>query len=401
MSYYELEDFIRNKQNNKQNTINQPTVSSSNIKVDKQARNIPVSQGTRIPPDNSRNKKTASGNNLSKVMYSGVHRTSNSRQKQAPTRGRLKNKNKSFKKTLQKVLLSTLILSAIATSVVINMDGSDVNNTPTVPSTETMVRYEGIKLDNLSYEQGKIDKAEVQLTEEDLLNYKNYSYYDNYNDKTYLFCPEEYVLKLAEFAINKLEKQYAQSGKMNELKGGEGYIPNIISPELIASICMMESSYRIEDENGLPLGADRKYDKSIRAEGILQQKPAFVTDANNYSLMYGGKGYTNNDRYNPLTAMEMCVGNLNRIYRSYLVPGRDTFNALCRNGASDVNILGALIIAYNQGEGSIMKWAKSGVFEEVINNPNCTNKYGAEYLRTVLGYLEDIQERNSDEMEIN
>jgi hypothetical protein len=164
---------------------------------------------------------------------------------------------------------------------------------------------------------------------------------------------------------------------------------------------MAESSYRVENEKGHALGDDRDRAWENNAIGIMQQKPGFVTDANNYSKAYGGGSYSAEDRENPLTAIEMGILNLTRIYNAYLTPGKNIYNSLAKDGLGENELLSALIIAYNQGEGAMSNWAKSGVLSEVISNPNCTDKYGASYLRSVTGYMNEITNRYSNEMERN
>ena len=253
-------------------------------------------------------------------------------------------------------------------------------------------KTEGISIGQLfnpNREENKQDKDTI--TEAELLDYKSYCYVGNYGNNQYLFCPEEYVLKLAKYSIEKVNNIYKSSGKMKLLDNGE-CVPDCITPELLAAICFTESSYRVERVDGLPLGADRDCSASNRAEGMLQQKPVFVEDANSYSQRYGGPAYDNEDRYNPLTAMEMCVNNLTRVYRAYLQNGCETYESLGAKGPNDPKVLAALIVAYNQGEGSMSKWAKSGDLAKMLRNPDATDKYGSVYYRAVKGNLEDILE---------
>jgi len=335
------------------------------------------------------------------------------------TKAKLK-KKKLFKKKLQKALIFSF-LTLYAMGVAYNYADAKMQNSNNISNTQVEsgdVEYSNnqsntvsgvdLVIQNLSSnvsttntpqessQYGAIDKS----LEKQLKNYKDYCYYGYYGDEEYLYCPEEYVLKLAEYAINKLNYQYQQSGKMNSLSNGK-YIPDIISPKLLTAIAMTESSYRVETKSGKPLGYDRQGSRANNAEGILQQKPAFVEDASNFSLTLGGEEYTKEDRYNPLTAMEICVTNLNRIYRAYLQNGKSTYKALATNGTSEDELLGALIIAYNQGEGAMSKWAKSGKLDGVIANPKSTSSYGADYLRSVTKYMNEIEDRINDSRELN
>ena len=287
------------------------------------------------------------------------------------------------KQTLLVLLIAGLLSSAFFITMGQHTDAAQDKGTG---------KTEGISIGQLfnpSKEESQQDKETI--SEAELLDYKSYCYVGNYGSNQYLFCPEEYVLKLAEYSIDKVNEIYKASGKMKLLDNGE-CIPDCITPELLAAICFTESTYRVERVDGLPLGADRDCSASNRAEGMLQQKPVFVEDANSYSQRYGGPEYDNEDRYNPLTAMEMCVHNLTRVYRAYLQKGCDTYENLGAKGPNDPKVLGALIVAYNQGEGSMSKWAKSGDLSKMLKNPDSTDSYGAMYYRAVMGNMEDILE---------
>ena len=315
--------------------------------------------------------------------------TSNRQPVRANAKRVVKNKSKTFKPTPKDALALLLVVLLSGTAIwgiTSAIDDASENRSEIVNSVEDLELGKPNKPD-----KEYIANNNVQITEEQLLDYESYCYVGNYGSKQYLFCPEEYVLKLAEYSIDKLNKLYKNSGKMELLDNGK-CIPDCITPELLAAICFTESTYRVESVKGLPLGADRDCSASNRAEGMLQQKPVFVEDANRYSLKYGGTGYDNEDRYNPLTAMEMCVTNLTRIYRAYLQPDCTTYKNLGATSSKDDKLLGALIVAYNQGEGSMQKWAKSGDLVKMLNAPNSTDNYGAKYYRAVTENLEDVLE---------
>lgn len=331
----------------------------------------------------SSKKKTSSKTKISRKYTIGKPST----KKRKKTKKQLKSLDK-----VEKVMQSVIVLTAIAAIAYSTMKAPE-NNVPenTTPTTSISESIQvGGKNDFKEFGEQK------DCTETELLNYKDYCYYDYYGKTKYLYCPEEYVLKLAEYSIDKLNKQFKDSG-MKVLENGE-CIPDVISPELLAGICMMESSYRVERHDGLALGKDRNVRASNRAEGMMQQKPGFVSDANRYSKMHGGNGYSVEDRHNPLKAMEICVTNLTRIYRAYLMEGSATNKALTKNSESDDLLIGAMIIAYYQGEGNMTKWAKSGILDDVIEKPHKTNSYGAAYYRTVKKYMKEIDERQ-DSME--
>jgi len=376
---------------NRSNTINRTNVNNYN------RPNSNVRQPMNPPNFN----RVQDGQRLPNTPHSKVvYRTgSKAKKRPGPIQRKLKNTVKKVGRVMQAGLVLFIVTGAIwGISTSLSNEPKEVSQSDKMTSL-TIVVDEQITVDSEKVKT-PIVKPEQKYTEEELLNYHRYCYYDEYQGEDYLFCPESYILELADFAINKLEQEYKQSGTLTPLEDG-GFIPDCISPELVAALCLMESSNRIEDKNGNPIAANNKIDNPNSAKGILQQKPVFVTDANNYSLSHGGDGYTLEDRYNPLTAMEMCVTNLNRIYRAYLQKGRATYTALTQNGYSEEKILGALIVSYSDGEGNMSNWAKSGILEGVLSNPKKTNGYGAPYLRTVLGYMEDIQERNMDDMELN
>ena len=310
--------------------------------------------------------------------------------KKRNTRRKVANRKKKYKPTPKNALIMLLLGTSLAGVMyaVANDVQLDVGAVSTGTSTGTNATPL-TKLEQIFTPQSDEDV----LTEEELLDYKDYCYIGNYGDKRYLFCPEEYVLALAEHSLDKLNTLYKSSGDMSLLENGE-CIPDCITPELLAAICFTESSYRVESTNGLPLGADRDCAASNRAEGILQQKPDFVTDADRYSRMYGGEGYTLEDRYNPLKAMEMCITNLTRIYRGYLQPDCQTYKNLGATSYRDEVLTGALIVAYNQGEGSMQSWAKSGKLSKALLNPSSTDNYGLDYYKMVMGNLEDILEED-------
>lgn len=320
--------------------------------------------------------------------------SSSPRPRTAPTRPVVKNKQKQFNPVNKNVLLVLLVAGLLSGIFIISKD----NSIDAAQGTNQTGSTVGSKIESLL--SGSIQSSENRdyldgdtVNEEDLLDYKDYCYVGNYGSKQYLFCPEEYVLKLAEYSIEKVNNMYMSSGKMKTLENGK-CIPDCITPELLAAICFTESSYRVERVDGLPLGADRDCSASNRAEGMMQQKPVFVEDANSYSQRYGGPSYDNEDRYNPLIAMEMTVHNLTRVYRAYLQNGCDTYDYLGAKGPNDPKVLAALIVAYNQGEGSMQKWAKSGDLVKMLKDPTATDKYGAVYYRAVTENLEDVLEED-------
>lgn len=345
------------------------------------------------------NKKSASGvkKTASKSQSTKSKKSTSSTAKKATTtkkrtvKRKVANRKKKYKHTPK----NTLIMLLIGTSLtgILYTAAKDINIQVGAESVKPMDSTSIQDKFNEFFNPIIIDEEHEYSQEESLLAYEDYCYVGKYGDKSYLFCPEEYILEIAEHSIDKLNEQYKSSGEMSLLENGE-CIPDIITPELLAAICFTESSYRVESATGLPLGADRNVSASDRAEGILQQKPAFVSDADRYSRMYGGEGYTLEDRYNPLTAMEMCVTNLTRIYREYLRSGCQTYKNLVANGADEDTILGALIVAYNQGEGSMQSWAKSGKLVSALENYHNTDKYGADYYRMVMDNLEDILEED-------
>ena len=374
MSYNEFEKYLIDK---KRKTTTSGRSSSNSSKKPATTRKGYLSS----TPRNS--TKTASKSKNS--------RNNSAAAKQSRVAKRKIAKRKKIVKRARNILLTALAIGVIW-SMVANSKGdnqANVNQTLTTPTTTISEVVSTSKLPETT------TSTSDELTEEDLMDYKSHCYYGKFGGETYLFCPEEYIFALAEHTIDKLNAEYESSGKLSQLNNGK-YIPDFISPELVAAICMTESSYRVERADGLPLGADRKVEASNRAEGILQQKPGFVTDASRYSKKFGGDGYTNDDRYNPLTAMEICVTNLNRIYRTYLCEGKLTYEALSKNGTSEKELQGALVVAYNQGEGAMSNWAKSGNLDKIIKDPSDTNKYGAPYLRMINEHLENILERYED-----
>ncbi len=347
-------------------------------------------------------KKSSSGtkNPTAKSKPTQSRKTTSSATKKKATikkrvsKKKVANRKKKYKPTPKKSLVMLLIGSSLAGVLyagadIVKLDSASVSASYTEGisvQTKLETSFNNTQETQQSYIIGNQVASEVSL-----LEYKDYCYIGNYGDNKYLFCPEEYVLQIAEHSINKLNQLYKSSGDMTLLENGE-CIPDIITPELLAAICFTESSYRVECTGGIPLGATRNVSASDRAEGILQQKPDFVKDADRYSRMYGGEGYSLEDRYNPLTAMEMCVTNLTRVYRAYLQKDCDTYKNLGAQSSNDDVLLGALIVAYNQGEGSMQYWAKTGKLASALARPTSTDKYGLDYYKMVMDNMEDILE---------
>jgi hypothetical protein len=197
----------------------------------------------------SRSKKGQT--TLSRVYRAGKRKSKNYRSRKKV----LKNNKEVFNKA-KNVLIALAVVGLISSVIV----GFNKNEGGTLPITTVATSLASDSTTNSPTPELNISKD----LEKELLDYKNYCYYGYYQGAKYLYCPEEYVLKLAEFAIEKINKEYESSGKLSKLENGK-YIPDIISPELVASICMMESSYRIEKDSGLPLGADRNV-KAISCE---------------------------------------------------------------------------------------------------------------------------------------
>lgn len=338
-------------------------------------------------------KKTTAKSQSAKSRTTKTKSKTTTRKKTTSSKSKAKRKVVNRKKKFKPTPKNTLLMLLIGTSLA-GVMYAGANEMQLGVGAESLKPTYGISAQG---ELGEVKEPssneDNDYSEQELLDYKEYCYIGNYGDNKYLFCPEEYVLALAEHSIDKLNALYKSSGEMPILENGE-CIPSCITPELVSAICFTESSYRVESASGRPLGIDRDCPASDRAEGILQQKPDFVTDADRYSRMYGGEGYSLDDRYNPLKAMEICVSNLTRIYRAYLQKGCDTYSNLGARSSDDEVLLGALIVAYNQGEGAMQKWARNGNLSYALANPNSTDKYGLDYYKMVMENLEDILEED-------
>lgn len=334
-------------------------------------------------------KTTNTSKKKTTTKPSTTQRKKTSTTKKRTVKRKVANKNKKFvpmsKNTIIMLLIGSLLVGGLyyaGNSIQLDANAIDYNNSEADESTHD-------KLDE--FFSKKESEKNNTYSEKELLDYKKNCYIGNFGDKQYLFCPEEYVYELAKYSINKLNELYKSSGEMPLLDNGE-CIPDCITPELLTAICFTESSYRVESASGTPLGVNRDCPASDRAEGILQQKPDCVKDADRYSRKFGGEGYSLEDRYNPLKAMEISVITLTRVYRAYLQKGCEIYDHLGAKNSKDDVLLGALIVSYNQGEGAMQYWAKSGKLSMILKDPSSTNSYGANYYRAVMSNLEDVLE---------
>lgn len=171
--------------------------------------------------------------------------SSTQRPRTAPTRPVVKNRQKQFHPVNKNILLVLLVAGLLSGIFAVSMDNSldaAKGTTSSTSSTAGLLSGQSSKPNKENYIDNSVDKATL---EEQLRDYKSYCYVGNYGSNQYLFCPEEYVLKLAEYSIDKVNNLYKSSGKMKLLENGE-CIPDCITPELLAAICFTESTYRVE-----------------------------------------------------------------------------------------------------------------------------------------------------------
>jgi len=375
MSYTEWEEFYKDKKvSNKKNSTTPKSTSKPTSK--------------KSTPTTNKNKSKTNSKKVLKEK-NGKTNTSKRKSKNATHKKKLNKKHKVVNKIQQSIMWPLII------SVVLGVGVSWISQNSQAITTEDDYyvedKYEDEEIEDTQFEETQeieISNENIVDIEQKLLNYKDFCYYDKYGSKTYLYCPEEYIYMMAEHTINKLNTLYANAG-MTKLSNGK-CIPDIISPELMVAFAMTEGAYRVEHEDGLPLGADRKCAASDRAEGMLQQKPGFVSDANIFSKRMGGTGYSNEDRYNPLKAMEISVTNLTSMYRTYLMKDKSVYRSLNAQGENDPKLQMALIIAYYQGQGRMQKWAHSGILNNIYANPKSTNSYGADYYRKMLVNIANV-----------
>lgn len=246
---------------------------------------------------------------------------------------------------------------------------------------------------------------------EDLLEYEKFCYVGEYGGEEYWFATEDYLRDVFDCAMERVETLYANSSKVGCLDNGR-YVGDCITADNVLAMIFRESSWRICHADGQPLLAYDKHDvtsdEALKyAGGIAQQKVGFVETADMVSRSLGGDGYSVEDRYNPVTAVEMAILNLNRMYRSYLAPGQETHRHLCPDmydtegnyiGSSsrhmaeenDYVVMSALYMAYHDGEGAVARIAREDNLRERILDKEDTKYAGLKYYRSVFDHAERL-----------
>lgn len=274
---------------------------------------------------------------------------------------------------------------------------TDAPNIPSTPITEDLE-------DDVVEDDMQNEEIDMNALEQELSDYRKYCTieYSHYKKDNYLFLPQEQILRMAEFAIEKVNNFFEESGKMSPHSDGR-YVPSWLTPELIAGIIgnetgdgKMQGSFIEHAATGNPTvsGTDGVYDEK-RAMGIMQEKPVYVEEYNRIASMYGAEIYDLDDRGNPLSAMERFVV-INTYYASLPTykPGGKVYEGLGVQSDDDSKLRAVFVIAHKEGFGGVNNNLKD--IEYMLSNPGKTGAFGEYYYMSVIKNMELLNTMEND-----
>lgn len=341
-----------------------------------------------------------------------TQRLNASSSRKVPSKVYIKKRKENIKKASAVALIAFVVAGVLVWSTVSPNKSS--SNLPPDSSLESTTGDSYTSKNPFDSTQGEgTGEVSKKYTYDELKDFKNFCYVDNYGNEDYLYATEEYLRNAFQVAKEKINKLYADNGKYSPIDG-ESFITEYITEERVMSMFYNESSWRVCHKDGYPLlykgeRFETEEEEWGRAGGLGQQKKVFVETADEYSRRLGGDGYTIDDRYNPVTAFEMAILNLNRIYLAYLAPGNQTHKALCSNMYdSEGNYIGnqneeqkkendyvtsaALYMGYRQGEGTMSRAAKTDNLRERILDSEDNTYSGLPYFRSLEARVDEIVE---------
>ncbi len=351
-----IDDYRRYKEGRSSSTKKQTASRSSASRTTRS-----VSNGTKRNPSQS-------------VKTSTVRKrpTGTVKKKKRYKKYRLTEKGKKFFGTLGTIFTVgtiAVILSAMLSGEPVEVPGLTTDNTTGSPNTSAGQLYDRNDTALFAPEESTED-------EEDMVDVQTYVSY--YNGREYNFCTEDYVLELAEDAIDAVNSAFGEAGMNPLVPGSKNYLPEYLDKYVLAGLAMTESSFRINETDGDPLMS------SANARGMCQCKEDTLDYVKWYakSVLNVDIPYDFDDLDDPAVSMEVATWVLATNAENYFKPTRKN-NAFDQAGIKfNEDIQKTMVLtSYNRGA--------QGVVNRLVNN----GQTSSDYAERILSYSEQFRNK--------